>query len=82
MADDIKVKLKLRGINAVMKSSEVQAEVVRRARRMANAAGEGFEAVIQSGKYTARAVVRTADATGRKRQAEEAVLERSLDAGR
>ena len=82
MADDIKVKLKLRGINAVMTSSEVRAEVVRRTKRMADAAGDGFEAVIQSGKYTARAVVRTADATGRKRQADEAVLEQALDAGR
>jgi len=79
---DVKVKLKIRGINKVMKSDPVQAEVARRAKRMANAAGPGFESVVNPAKYTARAFVRTADFNGRKRQAEEAVLERSLDAGR
>ena len=79
---DVKVKLKIRGINKVMKSDPVQAEVARRAKRIANAAGLGFEAVVNPAKYTARAFVRTADFNGRKRQAEEAVLERSLDAGR
>lgn len=79
---DVTVKLNLRGINEVMKSSPVQSEVVRRARRIANEAGDGFEAMVQPGRYTARAVVRTADETGRKRQATDAVLERSLDAGR
>lgn len=77
-----KVKLKIREINKLMKSNAVQSEVARRARRMANAAGIGFEAVVNPAKYTARAFVRTANAVGRKRQAEEAVLERSLDAGR
>ena len=81
MADDIKVKLKLRGINQLMKRDALP-EVVRRIKKMEAAAGEGFEAKIQSGKYTARAVLRTADEAGRKRQAEEAVLEQALDAGR
>ena len=79
---DVKVKLKLKGINAVMTSPGAIAEVARRARRMASAAGEGFEAVVNPHRWTARAFVRTADETGRRRQAEDAVLERSLDAGR
>lgn len=77
-----KVKLNLPGLNKIMTSAPVQAEVARRAKRMADVAGEGFEAVVNPHKYTARAFVRTADAKGRKRQAEDAVLERSLDAGR
>ena len=79
---DVKVKLKLRGINKVMKSPEVQSAVARRAQRIAAAAGEGFEPVVNPAKYTARAFVRTADATGRKRQAEDAVLERALGSSR
>ena len=79
---DVKVKLKLKGINVVMKSDGVQSEVARRAKRIAAEAGEGFEAVVNPARYTARAFVRTKDATGRRRQAENAVLERSLDAGR
>lgn len=79
---NVTVKLRLRGLNILMKSDPVQSEVARRAQRIAAEAGEGFEAVVKPAKYTARAYVRTADATGRKRQAEEAVLERALDAGR
>ena len=79
---DVKVKLKLKGINAVMTSPGAIAEVARRAQRMASAAGEGFEAVVNPHRWTARAFVRTADAPGRKRQADDAVLERALDAGR
>ncbi|MFZ4894638.1 hypothetical protein ACL9RL_09325 [Plantibacter sp. Mn2098] len=76
------VKLKMKAIRAVLKSNETQAEVARRARRMANAAGPGFESVVKPHKFTARAFVQTSNATGRRRQAKEAVLERSLDAGR
>ena len=79
---DVKVKLRLKGINIIMTSPGVTAEVIRRAWRMASAAGEGFEAVVNPHRHTARAFVRTADAVGRRRQAESAVLERSLDAGR
>lgn len=79
---EVRVVLKIKGINALMTGPAAQAEVIRRARRMANAAGEGFEAVARPAKRTARAYVRTADATGMKRQAESAVLEQSLDAGR
>ena len=79
---DVKVKLKLRGIREVLRSAPVQAEVARRASRMAQAAGSGFESIVKPHKYTSRAFVQTADAEGARRQAEEAVLERSLDAGR
>ena len=79
---DVKVALKIKGINTLMKSAPVQSEVARRAQRIAAEAGEGFEVIVKPARYTARAYVRTADATGRRRQAESAVLERSLDAGR
>lgn len=77
-----RVKLNLPGLNKIMTSAPVQAEVARRAKRMADAAGPGFEAVVNPHKYTARAFVRTADAKGARRQADEAVLERVMGAGR
>lgn len=73
-----KVALKLRGLNALMTSPGVTAEVVRRARAMAQQAGENFEADIVPHRYTARAFVRPANAEGRKEQAEKAVLERVM----
>jgi hypothetical protein len=78
----VKVKLSIKGIRATLKSAPVQSELARRARRIAAAAGEGFEMVVKPHRYTARAFVQTDTEEGRKRQAEEAVLERSLSAGR
>lgn len=72
----VKVKLNLRGLNALMTSPGVTAEVVRRARAMVQQAGENFEADIVPHRYTARAFVRPANAAGRKEQADNAVLER------
>jgi hypothetical protein len=77
-----KVKLNLRGINALMRSAPVQAEVARRLQRGAAAAGEGFEAVVKPHQYTARGFVQTADAEGRRREADEKVLIQALDAMR
>lgn len=79
---DVKVKLKMKGVREVLKSAPVQAEVARKAKRMASAAGDGFKAVIKPHKFTSRAFVQTDSAEGRKRQADDAVLERALDAGR
>lgn len=79
---DVRVKLNMKGIRQLLRSSEVQGEVARRAQRGAAAAGEGFEAVVKPHKYTARAFVQTADETGRKREAESKVLNRALGAMR
>lgn len=79
---DVRVKLKISGVRAVLTSAPVQSEVARRAARIAAAAGEGFEMVVKPHKYTSRAFVQTVDEAGDKRQAEEAVLERALGAGR
>ena len=78
---DVRVKLKLRRINELMSSPPVQAEVARRAWRMARAAGSGFVAVVNPHKFTARAFIQTDTDAARKRQAQDAVLERSLRAG-
>lgn len=77
---DITVKLNLKGINALMTSRPVVAEVAARAHRMAREAGEGFEAVVKPHRYTARAYVQTDldNPIGAQRQAAEHVLERVL----
>lgn len=79
---DVDVKLNLRGLNAIMTSPAVSAVVEERARRIAAAAGDGFEVVIRPHKYTARAYVQTATWAARRREAKEKVLNRALDAGR
>jgi hypothetical protein len=78
---DVKVKLKLREINKLMTSAPVVSMIAQRAKRIAAAAGPGFIASINSHKYTARAYIKTDTTAARKRQAEDAVLERSLSAG-
>ena len=81
MANDVTVKLKLRGVNAVMTSRPVVSDIAARAQRIARAAGDGFEAVVIPHKWTARAYVRTNSANGRAREAREKVLNRALSAG-
>lgn len=72
----IKVKLKLPGINKVMKSAPVKELVELTAYHMFEAAGDGFNALIVPHKWTPRAYIQTDDEVGRRRQAEEHVLER------
>lgn len=73
-----RVNLKITGVRKVLKSHGVQSAVARRAKRMADAAGDGFEYVVKPHRYTARAFVQTdLDSNkGRERQATEHVLQR------
>ena len=82
MAADVRVKLNIRGVRETLKSPQVQAELVRRGRRIQTAAGEGFELVVKPHRYTSRVFVQTGDAGAAKREAESKVLTRALDAGR
>lgn len=82
MTNDVKVKLKIRGINALMTSAPVVSAVAQRAKRIAAAAGEGFEATVVPHKWTARAFVRPVTREAKEREAREKVLNRALDAGR
>lgn len=79
---DVKVRLKIGGVRGLLRGSEATAEVARRVKRGAAAAGSGFEGVVKPHKYTARGYVQTADAEGRKREADQKVLLRALDAMR
>lgn len=74
----VTVKLKLRGLNELMTSRPVSARLAREAKRMAEAAGSDFEFDVVAGRWTALATVRPANAAGRRRQRDEAVLERVM----
>ncbi|ROR81127.1 hypothetical protein SAMN06295974_0352 [Plantibacter flavus] len=75
MAPKIKVKMYMPGVRQVLRSPEVQAIVDREARRLADAAGIGFDMVSRPYENTSRAYVETVDQTGRERQAADGILE-------
>lgn len=57
VAKDIDVRLKLTGLNRLMRSEPVQAEVNKQAARMAARAGSKFQAHPSTHRWTARAFV-------------------------
>jgi len=76
------VELVLSGINKVMTSPAVQADLKERGDRMAAAAGPEFEAVSRPHRWTARVYVRPKSARGARQEARDKRLVRSIDAGR
>lgn len=79
---DVNVRLKLRGLNAVMTSREVTAEVVKAAQKIQRAAGDDFEVNVVPHRYTARAYVRPKNARGAREEARNKVLTRALNAAK
>ena len=82
MTNDVKVKLKIRGINVLMTSAPVVSAVAQRAGRIAKAAGSNFEMVVNPTKRVARAFVRSKNADGAEAEARDKVLTKALNAGR
>jgi hypothetical protein len=78
MANSNDVQLNLRAINAIMTSAPAQAIVDSVGRQMAANAGDGFEYVSRPHRWMARGYVQTVSARARRRQARDAVLERTL----
>lgn len=70
------------GIQALLKSSEVQALLKEKADRIAAAAGPGMEASSWVGRTRARASVITASGKARRAEATDRALTKALDAGR
>lgn len=75
---DVTVRLKIGGLNKLMRSAGVQAVVDREGRRMADAAGPNFEYVARNHRWTARGYVQPANPEGMREQRRNAVLERAL----
>lgn len=79
----IRIELNIAGVNALMTDPAVQADLDERAARMADAAGEGFEASPgRPHKWVARAYVHTATAEAMRAEATDRALTRAIDAGR
>lgn len=70
------------GIQELLKSAEVQAELKARADRIAAAAGEGMEPSVRVGRSRARASVITGSREAKLAEATDRALTRALDAGR
>lgn len=78
----IKVKLNRKGMAALLKEPGVLADLERRARQIADAAGEGHDAGGQIGKNRARASVITTTYDAMRAEATDRNLTRAFDAGR
>lgn len=77
-----KVELNSKQVRAALKNPAVQAELMRRAERIAAAAGPGFKATALHGTNRARASVITDTNAARRAEAKNGVLTRALEAGR
>lgn len=78
----MKFELNREGVRALLQSSEVQADVRRRAEAIAAAAGEGMEADSTVGRNRARASVRTGTFEARMAESKDRKLTAAIDAGR
>lgn len=82
MAEKIRIEINSAGIQALLKSGEVQDFLLSKAQRIAAAAGDGMEASSRVGKTRARASVITATKEARKAEATDRALTAAIDAGR
>ncbi len=82
MASQVRIEVNSAGIQALLKSEEVQALLKAKAERIAAAAGEGMEASSRIGATRARASVITATSAARRAEAVDRALTAAIDAGR
>lgn len=82
MAETIRIEVNSAGIQALLKSDEVQDLLRSKAERIAAAAGEGFEVSSRIGATRARASVITATRAARLAEATDRTLTSAIDAGR
>ena len=77
----VKFKPNKRTAEAILKGSEAQALLARKAAEVASRAGEGFTSGVRVGKDRARAYVLPETYKARKNQARNHVLERAVGRG-
>lgn len=82
MAARVRVVVNRAAVRGLLRSPEMERELRQRAEKIADQAGEGFEADSDIGPNRARASVRTTTAAARRAEAKERALTRALDAGR
>ena len=66
----------------LMKSGPMKRDLLRRAKRAKESAGDGFEESVYDGKNRARASVITGTHAARRKQSKDNALQRALNAGR
>ena len=80
---DLRIEIDDAAAEALLKSPEVRADLLRRAQRIAAAAGAGsYDVTLSTTPTRARVSVGTADYAARKAEATNRALTRALDAGR
>lgn len=77
-----RIKLNHKGVRALLRSPQVLADLERRARAIAAAAGPGHRVESGVGRNRARAAVVTETPEARHAEATERNLTRAIDAGR
>jgi hypothetical protein len=77
-----RIVLNRSAVRDLLRSQAIQADIGARARRIAAAAGDGFEVDEGVGRNRARASVRTVSHEGRYAEATQRALTRAIDAGR
>lgn len=77
-----KLVFKTAGFKKILRSGAAMADVSRRARAMATAAGEGFGVETSTGANRVRATVATESWEAAKAEATDKVLTRAIGAGR
>lgn len=77
-----RVEFKRGAIEEILMSEAVEADLLRRAKAIAQAAGRGFEADSFLGSRRVRASVRTVTPEAMRSEADDLTLTRSIDAGR
>ena len=82
MAKKVRIEMNAKAIRKLLRSPEVRADLERRARNIANAAGKGFAADSIVTSKRARAMVYTSSYEGMRAEAEQRALTRAIDAGR
>lgn len=82
MASDVKVKLNRRAVRDLLRGKEVRAELARRGKRIADAAGPGHVVSVSEGRNRARVAVITATPEAMEAEAKSHRLSGALDAGR
>lgn len=85
MASNVRIEVNYAAVGQLLKGSEIQADLDRRAATIAAAAsasGGKFGHNVQVGKSRARAIVFTEDFDAMRAEATDRVLTKAVDAGR
>lgn len=82
MAIPGRIVLLRKGMRQLLRSPEVLADLERRAKRIADVAGDGMEPSAMVGRNRARASVITGTEAAREAEAKGRSLTRAIDAGR